>query len=132
METFKILVVGTRTFENYNKLQLILDFLLKHKQDREIEIVSGGAMGADSLAERYAMDRGYKLKVFQANWDFFGKMAGAVRNQQMRDYIGTENCACVAFWDGESRGTSENFADLKKRNIQTVIFNYKDGRLLKL
>ena len=64
-------------------------------------IVSGGARGADSLAEKYAAEKGIPITVVPAEWDKYGKSAGYRRNVQ----IVAESDEVVAFWDGESKGT---------------------------
>lgn len=48
-----------------------------------ITIISGGATGVDSLAERYAKENGIDCKVFEAKWNKYGKYdedAGTDRN----------------------------------------------------
>lgn len=52
----KIAVIGSRTFDDYNRLKRILDLY------PATTIVSGGAHGADSLGERYAMRRVLRRK----------------------------------------------------------------------
>ena len=97
----KIAIVGSRTFNDYG---VMIDFIEKIVQEETIaidEIISGGAKGADSLAERLAHDYDIKLTVFPADWEKYGKRAGAIRNQEI-----IKNCdICFAFWDGISRGT---------------------------
>ena len=105
---FYCLVVGSRTFNNYELLKEKLDKLLVNYTD--VCIVSGGANGADALAERYANEKGYELKVFKADWDNKGKCAGYVRNAQMHKYISKfQNRGVVAFWNGNSKGTEHSF-----------------------
>lgn len=108
-ERFFCLVVGSRTFDNYTAMAQKLDFLLRN-QGKDVVIVSGGAKGADSLAERYAKERGYGLVVFLADWEKYGRAAGYIRNHEMHEYIShMEKRGVVAFWDGQSRGTKHNF-----------------------
>jgi len=52
------------------------------------------------LGESYAKENNYKLTIFPANWDKFGKRAGYLRNEEMSDYAD----AVIAFWDERSRG----------------------------
>ena len=47
---FHVIVAGSRTFADYELLKQTLDHLLQNKTD--VEIVSGGARGADQLGER--------------------------------------------------------------------------------
>lgn len=67
--TFFCLIVGSRTYDNYETFSKIVDKALSSKQNQEIIIVSGGAKGADQMAERYAKEHGYHLIVMEADWD---------------------------------------------------------------
>jgi hypothetical protein len=112
-EAFFCLVVGSRSFDDYDFLAAKLDRLLKRQQ--KVVIVSGGAEGADSLAKRYAKEKGITYVEFPAEWDRYGKRAGYVRNRKMHEYISKmKKRGCVAFWDGESAGTKQNFALAKE------------------
>lgn len=51
----------------------------------DIEIISGGAKGADSIAEDWATIAYCKCHVFEAEWGKYGKSAGPVRNKRMLD-----------------------------------------------
>ena len=46
------------------------------------EIVSGGAKGVDSLAERYANEHNIKFSLFPVKWEKYGKGAGFKRNNE--------------------------------------------------
>lgn len=97
----KLAVVGGRNFDDYEYLERELDKL----DDIEM-IVSGGAKGADTLAERYAHEHGIKIKIFPPEWEIWGKQACNKRNHQIVD----ECDQLIAFWDGESRGTAHSVA----------------------
>lgn len=94
----RLIVAGSRTFNDYDLLKTKLDFYLKNKDVTEIEIVSGTAKGADKLGELYAKANHINLKLMPADWAL-GKSAGYKRNEQMAKYASH----CVVFWDGESR-----------------------------
>ncbi len=100
--TIKLIIAGTRTFSDYNLLRRKIDFYLGDRAD--VEIVSGGARGADLLGERYAVEKGFSIKRFPANWNL-GKQAGYLRNKEMAEYA----THTVLFWDGRSRGTKHMF-----------------------
>ena len=120
-----VAVVGSRGFGDYAYLKKSLDAEVSRLGVRSVRIVSGGARGADSLAEQYAREKGFLLKVFPADWDRYGKAAGYIRN---KDII--RNCdLCVAFWDGQSRGTANDFAICREMNKPFVVFHYLDGRV---
>lgn len=99
MDILRVIIAGGRTFENYELLKQELD---SFRQEHEIlEIISGGAIGADSLGEQYAKECGIPLKRFPALWNKYGKSAGFIRNEEMAKY----GNFLIAFWDGRSVGT---------------------------
>ena len=51
---FICLVVGSRSFTDYSLFCMKMDKILSSKADKTLVILSGGAQGTDSLAERYA------------------------------------------------------------------------------
>lgn len=121
----KILVVGSRNFNNYEMLKNAIDAAINTYGD--IEIISGGAKGADSLAEQYAKEKGYALKVFPADWDIYGKSAGYKRNAEMHKYISEfDDRLCIAFWDGESKGTQHSFDLAKQYKNPILVIKYKE------
>jgi hypothetical protein len=110
----KLAVVGSRGFCDYNLMKAVLS-------DYGISmIISGGARGADALAELYAKDMGIEFKVIPAEWDKYGKSAGFIRNQE----IIKECDECVAFWDGQSRGTAHDIELCKKYNKPCNVVTY--------
>ncbi len=122
---FRLLIVGSRSFSNYDLLKSKCDYFLSDKKKMEIEIVSGGARGADSLAEKYAAERGYALTIFRADWTAEGRRAGYLRNEQMHQYIAqVSERGCVAFWDGQSPGTRQSFELAKKHKNPLRIVRY--------
>lgn len=103
-DAFFCLVVGSRSFEDYHMLADKLDLYLKNQ--RKVVIVSGGARGADALAERYAKERGLQCIIFPADWSRLGKRAGYIRNKEMHEFVSKmKKRGCVAFWNGISKGT---------------------------
>src|SRR6267142_3760750 len=93
----KILVCGGRDFTDKKLLFNTLDdldtkFNLWAPPDRYgntlpsgLEIISGGAKGADTLAIDYAIVNWCKFKEYKADWNKYRKAAGPIRNQQMLD-----------------------------------------------
>ena len=108
---YKVIIAGSRDFADYALLCSFADEVLAGAED--IEIVSGGARGADDLGERYARERGYALKVFPAEWKKWGRAAGPIRNGQMAGYAD----ALIAFWDGQSAGTRDMIRKAEERGL---------------
>jgi len=120
----KVIIAGGREFNDYELLSKKCDKVLKINNNlssqKNIEIVSGTARGTDRLGERYAVERGYPIKRFPANWDKYGKSAGYRRNEEMAKYADV----LIAFWDGESRGTKHMIDLAKKYNLKVGIVHY--------
>lgn len=116
--TFKVIIAGSRGFDDYPGLCRVCDYMLKNKTN--IEIVSGGAIGADRLGERYAKERGYKITQFIPNWDLFKKAAGYIRNSEMADY----SDALIAFWNGKSKGTGHMIDLAESKGLKVKVAYY--------
>ncbi len=130
-DTFYLLIAGTRTYTDYAEFVGICDYMLSGTA-HPVCIVSGGANGADALAERYAKEKNYQLKVFPAKWDTYGRQAGYIRNKEMHDFIKFhEKRACLCFWNGSSRGTAMNFELAKKDSTRLVVWNYKTKKWMR-
>jgi hypothetical protein len=70
------------------------------------EIVSGGCRGTDRLGERYARERGFLVRVFEADWDGpHGRNAGPLRNANMAIYC--DALLAIKIDGVESRGTDD-------------------------
>ena len=116
--TFKVIIAGGRDFADYQKLYKTANKILQNKKN--IEIVSGGAKGADALGEKYAKEMSFELKIFPADWNKHGKGAGFIRNKQMADYAD----ALIAYWNGESKGTKHMIETAKKQKLNIRIIKY--------
>jgi hypothetical protein len=102
-----VAVIGSRTFRDYELLTRVLD---RYQQTVKISlIISGGAAGADKLAEIYAKERGIKTSIMKPDWKKHGKVAGILNNVE----IVTNANAVFAFWDGKSRGTQDAITKTK-------------------
>ncbi|WP_257292759.1 DUF2493 domain-containing protein [Endozoicomonas sp. ONNA1] len=121
----RLIVAGSRSFNDYQYLYHTLDKLLCDviKRDVKITIIHGDARGPDRMGGKYAKDKGYEVEVFPANWDEYGKAAGYRRNKQMA----TNADALCAFWDGQSKGTA-HMIDLALDNYLNVrVIRFKGG-----
>ena len=81
-------IVGSRYFTDYIFLKLeIHKALKKWKLDlSDIQlIVSGGAEGVDELARDFAIENEIEFKVFEPQWDYYGKAAGPIRNRAIME-----------------------------------------------
>lgn len=110
----KLAIVGSRNFKDYNLLSNCVDILCK--AFNVIEIISGGAAGADTLAERYAKKNKIPIKIFYPEWKKYGLKAGYIRNKliiERANYV-------IAFPLDDSKGTWITI-NLAKNKIPTWI-----------
>ena len=87
----KLAIIGSRSFVDYNRL---CRELAPYKP-KISEIISGGAKGADTLGERYALENGFKTQIF---------------------YIIINCDGVIAFWDMVSPGTKHSISLCDKYN----------------
>jgi hypothetical protein len=81
-------------------------------------VVSGGAKGVDSMAERVAERCGLDVHTIPADWLKHGRAAGPICNSEIV-------AACdrvVAFWDGESRGTADTIRKAKRAGKPVAVY----------
>lgn len=121
----KVIVAGSRGFNDYELLKKVCDKMLSNVNKSEIEIVSGAALGADTLGERYAIERGYKLRRFHADWGKYNRGAGFIRNKEMGEYAD----ALIAFWDNSSKGTKNMIDIAKKRGLKIKIQLFRNEKI---
>lgn len=119
--TVKVIIAGSRDFNDMDLLISKMDKILSNIKST-IEIVSGGAKGADLLGEAYATLRGHELTVMEADWDKHGRSAGYKRNEQMAAYASH----CVIFWDGKSKGSAHMYQIAKRKGMKLRLINYKE------
>ena len=89
----KLAVIGSRSLTKVD--------IEAHIPDEVSEIVSGGAVGIDSLAAEYAKAKGLKLTVFLPQYSRYGRSAPIIRNKEIVDH----SDKVLVFWDGSSKGT---------------------------
>lgn len=98
----RVVVAGCRDYNNYVEAKEYIDFCIsKIKKEHTLIFISGGCRGADMLGERYAIENGYEIERYPAEWEKYGRSAGPKRNMKMAEIADFVIC----FWDGESRGT---------------------------
>lgn len=116
----RIIIAGGRDFYDFRRMEKWFLHFFEDIDSRDIEIVSGGARGADSLATDLAAAYFLSLHVFPADWEAHGKAAGHIRNRQMAEYA----TDLLAFWDGESRGTKNMIETAKKLGLGIHVVRY--------
>lgn len=114
----RIIICGSRSWEDYQTMRSVIQGL----EPGEDIVVHGGAHGADQMAGEIAVELGLEVEVHPADWEKHGKGAGFIRNEQMA-LLGAD--ACIAFWDGESRGTADMMQRASEHGIKVAIVRGK-------
>ena len=111
----RVLVCGGRDYPDQAKVNSVLTPLLEQFPD--LEIIEGGATGADLLAKNWAHAKNVPVQTFPANWKLYGKRAGYIRNVQMLEEGQPD--MVIAFPGGPGTGMMVNLAD--KANVSVRI-----------
>ncbi len=112
----KVAIVGSRDFKD---LSFVEREMLRIIPLSNIElIVSGGAKGVDTLAEEFASKHEIKTKIFNAEWEKYGRAAGPIRNAKIVD----EADLIIAFLAKGSKGTKStiNIAIKEKKDYLVI------------
>ena len=109
-------VVGSRTFRNYKQLCDYLDSVVR----RGDSIVSGGAVGVDGMAQRYAKEHGLRILIIYPDYAHYGRGATFVRNKEIVE----ESDEIIAFYargrfqEGGTKNTAEWASKLGKPLVE--------------
>ena len=121
-------IAGGRDFDDFFSADEFIKKIFKESgvvKKRDIVIISGGAKGADKIAEDFSKKYELKNIIMNANWDLNGKAAGHIRNKEMASKsLEFGERTLIAFWDGKSRGTKNMIENANKMKIDVKIFYY--------
>ena len=112
-----VLVCGGRYYDDSYKMMRVMD--KAHEKYMITEVVTGAASGADTLAEEWAKTNRIAYRGMPAQWDKWGRSAGAIRNSLMLDVYIPD--MVIAFPGGE--GTAHMINAAKNKNIKVVKVN---------
>lgn len=107
----KVAVCGGREYTNYTKVKAAFEFFLAPGDI----VIHGGAKGADTLAERVAIMKGYQTTRLLPNWDRYGDSAGPRRNEEIARMMPR---MLIAFPGG--RGTADMVKRAHRRGIPVI------------
>jgi hypothetical protein len=86
-------------------------------------VISGGARGADTMAEMVAKELGLSFRCYRAEWGTYGLKAGPMRNQRMLDE-GKPDVVMAFHQDiGKSRGTADMIRRAKRAGVRVELYS---------
>jgi hypothetical protein len=80
-----VLCCGDREWDDEDKIFRVLK--KEHKKHPIAYVIEGGALGADYLSRVVAQKLGIQVIECPANWDFYKKAAGPIRNQKQLELL---------------------------------------------
>jgi len=119
----RVIVCGSREFTDVEIMSKALLDLREWTAGRPLTLVNGAARGADSLAVELAKQLipDVVIESHPADWNYYGKVAGPVRNSHMVS-LGAD--LGLAFYvDGiESRGTNNCVNLMRLAGIKVITY----------
>lgn len=116
----KIAIIGSRTFNDWVKFNTGVHDNMSNTEllDSNTCLISGGAVGTDSLAERFSVATAIPIEVIKPDYAVHGKAATHIRNREIIDKADK----VIAFWDGQSRGTKSviEYAQKMKKDLRII------------
>lgn len=122
----RILVTGSRDWQDKDAIRRALLAIAQNVgQGDLITVVHGDAAGADRIAGDVAIEQGWEIDVYPADWDRYGKRAGPIRNSAM---LVKRPDICVAFPIPGSRGTWDMVHKAEAALVPTLV-HCDDGKM---
>jgi len=109
-------IVGSRNFTNYESFKkavfkVLTEWNIELKDIKNI--VSGGAKGADTLAEKFSKEYEINMIVYKPNWNLYGKKAGILRNTDIVE----NSTQMIAFPSRYGKGTQDTIRKARNKKI---------------
>ena len=114
----RIAIIGSRTITNEAYVFSVLNFYLRRLlEENEVTIISGGALGIDKIAEKFAEEKGLKTEIYKPEYDKFPpRVAPILRNQTI-----VENSDYLMAITTGSKGTASTIKMAEKKGIPIKI-----------
>ncbi len=123
--TYAVQSVGKYKSTVSRERQVIFDSLDKVHAERAITLlIHGDANGADTVSGEWATSRGVTVLAVPAQWERFGKRAGAMRNGWMLD---KKPDLVVAFPGGS--GTQHMVTIATRNGVEVIHFGWNNELL---
>lgn len=124
-DLMRVVIAGSRDLDDDRWMHSRIDAIMQNQlSSKKVEIICGGAMGADFVGYKWAVSKGLPVLGFPAQWDVYGKSAGYLRNLEMA-WAGTH---LIAFMDMQKKtpGTSSMISIAKEGRLQTRLVDCHD------
>lgn len=120
----RYLICGGRDFTDRALMDKALTSLILHPEDALV--IHGAARGADLMAGDWAREKGVPVETYpitSADWDRYGKAAGAIRNREMLEKGRPD--VVLAFPGGN--GTANMVRQARTASVVTIVITGEGG-----
>ena len=115
-ETFRVLVTGSREWDDMQELRYALIHATALRLDSAVIVHGACPSGADAMAAEWAHDYGVPAEEHPADWDGYGKSAGFVRNAEMVS-LGADLCLAFYKQGAGNKGTDHCASQAERAGI---------------
>ncbi len=121
--TYKVAIIGSRNFSNKKLFNSVLLSIFTNEGIPHT-IISGGAIGTDTLAKEWAMENNIEFVVFIPMHKDFPKKTRRWMAPKDRNTTIVENSdMIISFWDMKSTGTKDTIEKALKKKHRIYLFN---------
>lgn len=120
----KVVVAGSRSITD---CEIVAECIDKFFEPIDT-VVTGGARGVDTCAEKWADDNDVPVETHPIPdwaWEEVGRKSGPLRNR----YMAKQGDALLAIWDGESSGTKNIIGEATTRGLYVERFMVRNERI---
>jgi len=125
MSTLKFGIVGSRNFTDKEFFMHKVNEVIA-LEGMPVVVISGGAIGADALAEEWAKENAIEFQVFKPQHKDFPKSIRRFAAPHARNTLIAEHSdVIISFWDGQSTGTKDTINKAIALSKKVYIFEIK-------
>ncbi len=99
----KLLITGSRNFDDYNVLKQTIEDVQKMQGEKITILLHGGAKGADLLAQNWADENNISTQIIKPDYEKYnGKIAPLMRNKEL---VKLADCTLAFYTKNRTGGT---------------------------
>jgi hypothetical protein len=123
MSALKFGIIGSRNFTDKELFLCKVNEVIA-LEGMAILVISGGAIGADAMAEEWAIENSIEFQVFKPQHKDFPKSISRFAAPHARNTLIAQNSdVIIAFWDGQSTGTKDTIDKAIAQSKKVYIFD---------
>lgn len=120
---YKVAIIGSRNFTNKILFNSVLLSIFTNDGLPDT-VISGGAIGTDTLAEEWALENNIEFVVFAPMHEDFPKKTRRWMAPKERNTKIVENSdVIISFWDMKSTGTKDTIEKAIEKNCRIYLYN---------